>query len=228
MAMHADSEAPSTTSPDPVFVDLDRCLLLDDSIGGFLAHLVDRGLAPPTAMLRGAFAYLSYRMNWIDPGAMIHRGIRGMAGFSEADLQREALTFYRNHVRYRYRISLLDVLDQHRQAGRPIWILTGGLPYVPNLIADELDLTGACSTVAEVEDGYFTGRIKAPPCVGAGKIVHAQRAASSRNLTLDRTWFYTDSYSDLPMLEVARQPVAVNPDRKLRKLARRRDWPILY
>ncbi len=211
-----------------VFVDLDRCLLLDDSIGGFLARLIERGIAPKSAALSGAFAYTGYRLNWIDPEEMIYRGIAGLVKYDEDLIRRESQAFFDSVARFRYRRSVLTEIERHQAAGRPVYLLTGGLPYLPELIAGDLGLDGVCATRAEVDEHGFTGRVIDPPCVGAGKIVHAQKAARQIQQTLDGCWFYTDSYSDLPMLKVADHPVAVNPDRKLKKYSRQNKIPILY
>lgn len=210
-----------------VFVDLDRCLLLDDSIGAFLARLVDRGLVPRSAIFRGIVAYIAYRLNLADPEAMIHRGIQHLTGQAESALQAEADIFFRDVVRFRYRNAVVDAIEDHQEAGRPVYLLTGGLPYVPQLVATDLKLDGSCSTEAETRDGKFTGRALEPPCAGSGKIVHAQRTAERLGKTLAGSWFYTDSFSDLPMLKVAAHPIAVNPDAKLERWARQHNWPII-
>jgi HAD superfamily hydrolase (TIGR01490 family) len=223
----------STTrgAPDPktelVFVDLDRCLLRDDSVGGFLTHLVRRGLLPPQTLIGGAWSYLVYRLNLGDPAALVRRGVRGLAGYREEALRDEASAFFYEHTRFRYRDSLLARIEAHRLAGAQVFLLTGGLPYLPQLVAGDLDLAGAITTRAEVHDGVYTGRILEPACVGTGKIVHAQRAAEATGLALSQAWFYTDSHSDWPMLRVVARPVAVNPDRKLRRSAERIGWPII-
>jgi phosphoserine phosphatase len=82
-----------------------------------------------------------------------------------------------------------------------------------------------CSRL-EVAQGRFTGRPIEPICYGAGKIVWAERFASERNVTLKDCAFYSDSYTDLPMLERVGRPVVVNPDPRLRRAAKQRGWPI--
>lgn len=226
------SEAPSTqsTASDDalVFVDLDRCLLSDDSIGMLVTRLIDRGMAPRTALLRGAFGYLAYRLNWVHPGQMIRRGIRTLTDRPEAPLRAEAEALFHEVAKFRYRPRMVDEIREHQRAGRPVYLLTGNLPYLPELVAGDLKLDGVHSTRAEVRDGTFTGRVLQPPCAGEGKIVHAQRTAEHTGRLLSASWFYTDSYSDLPMLLVCGNPVAVNPDRKLQKLAKKQRWRVLH
>jgi phosphoserine phosphatase len=93
-------------------------------------------------------------------------------------------------------------------------------------IADDLGFDGALGTVCEVRDGRYTGR--------ALRALHAEakadcvRAVAERDgLDLAACTAYSDSHTDLPFLEAVGHPVAVNPDRELRRIARERGWPVL-
>ena len=81
-------------------------------------------------------------------------------------------------------------------------------------------------TFLQSEDGRLTGAIEPPACYGTGKVVWARRFAAEHGVDLGASYFYTDSISDLPLLEQVGHPVAVNPDPRLRRLATRRGWPI--
>ena len=81
-------------------------------------------------------------------------------------------------------------------------------------------------THLESRDGRLTGKVVPPVCFGPGKIVWAERFAAEYGVDLSSSYFYTDSISDLPLLERVRYPVAVNPDPRLRRLARKRGWPV--
>jgi phosphoserine phosphatase len=81
-------------------------------------------------------------------------------------------------------------------------------------------------TYLEAEDGRLTGRIVPPVCYGPGKVVWAERFAAEHRVDLSASYFYTDSITDLPLLEQVGHPVAVNPDPRLRRLARRQGWPV--
>ena len=93
-------------------------------------------------------------------------------------------------------------------------------------LADELGMTGAIATVAEVVDGRYSGRLAEPFCYGPGKAEGIGKLAAARGYDLEICYAYSDSISDLPMLEVVGHPVAVNPDRPLEAVARSRGWPI--
>jgi phosphoserine phosphatase len=77
-----------------------------------------------------------------------------------------------------------------------------------------------------IVDDRMTGEVVDPPCYGEGKITWAQRYAAEHDGILAEAYFYTDSYSDQPLLELVGHPIAVNPDTRLRRLAQKRSWPI--
>ena len=93
-------------------------------------------------------------------------------------------------------------------------------------LAATLGLDAVLCSRLEVEAGRFTGRIVEPLCFGRGKVSWAERWAASLGVDLAASAFYTDSFNDLPMLERVGHPVAVNPDLRLARHARRRGWRI--
>src|SRR4051794_18445577 len=116
----------------------------------------------------------------------------------------------------------LDLVRRHRDRGEPVYIVSATLQEIVQAIADDLDFDGALGTVCEVVDGKYTGK--------AIRALHAaNKAACIRELDYDLTGStaYSDSHTDLPFLEAVGHPVAVNPDRALRKIAAEREWPVL-
>lgn len=119
------------------------------------------------------------------------------------------------------------LIDLHHAAGRDTYIVSASPIEVIEDFAVAMGMKGALGTVSEIVDGVYTGRLAEPFCYGPGK-AHAMRQIAEReNYDLTRSYAYTDSISDLPMLESVGHPVAVNPDRKLEAVARERGWPII-
>jgi HAD superfamily hydrolase (TIGR01490 family) len=116
----------------------------------------------------------------------------------------------------------LDLVDRHRSRGEPVYIVSATLQEIVEAIADDLGFDGALGTVCEVVDGRYTGR--------ALRALHAEnKALCIRELGHDlaASTAYSDSHTDLPFLEAVGHPVAVNPDRALRRIAVERGWPVL-
>ena len=115
-----------------------------------------------------------------------------------------------------------ELVERHRSRGEPVYIVSATLQEIVQAIADDLGFDGALGTVCEVEDGVYTGR--------ALRALHAEeKARCIRELGHDLTGStaYSDSHTDLPLLEAVGHPVAVNPDRALRRVAASRGWPVL-
>jgi HAD superfamily hydrolase (TIGR01490 family) len=116
---------------------------------------------------------------------------------------------------------------EHRERGHVVAIVSASTQYVVRPLAAHLGIPGqyVCTHI-ESKDGRLTGQVIPPVCYGPGKVVWAERFAAEQDIDLSASWFYTDSISDLPLLERVAHPAAVNPDPRLRRLAQRRGWPI--
>jgi HAD superfamily hydrolase (TIGR01490 family) len=115
---------------------------------------------------------------------------------------------------------------QHQAQGDVVALLSSTTPYLAGPLAEELGIEHLIVSRLVVEDGRFTGDVHRPICYGRGKIHWAKRFAGERDIDLAASWFYTDSVTDLPMLEIVGHPEIVNPDVRLRREARRRGWNI--
>jgi HAD superfamily hydrolase (TIGR01490 family) len=120
----------------------------------------------------------------------------------------------------------LRLLERHHERGEPSYIVSAALQEVVEAMAEELGFDGALGTVCEVEDGVYTGR-GVRSLHGEHKAAAVRELARERGYDLVRSTAYSDSHTDLPFLEAVGNPVAVNPDRALRRVAVERGWPVL-
>jgi HAD superfamily hydrolase (TIGR01490 family) len=120
-----------------------------------------------------------------------------------------------------------NLIDQHHAAGRDTYIVSASPIELVEPLARALDMTGGIGTVSEVVDGVYTGRLAGPFCYGDGKAIAIGDLAKREGIDLEKSWGYSDSSSDLPMLEIVGHPVAVNPDANLSRVARERGWPVV-
>ena len=114
----------------------------------------------------------------------------------------------------------------HLDAGQRVWLVTAAPVELGRVIAMRLGLTGALGTVAEIEDGAYTGRLVGDLLHGPAKADAITALATEEGLDLARCTAYSDSANDLPMLSLVGHAVAVNPDATLRREARRRNWEV--
>jgi HAD superfamily hydrolase (TIGR01490 family) len=123
--------------------------------------------------------------------------------------------------------QMLAIAYEHQDAGRPIFICTAASQEMADLMAVVLTFDGAIGSVSEVVDGSYTGREGGPFTYREGKAQAIRELAEREQIDLEKSWAYTDSESDLPMLRLVGHPVAVNPDADLRRIATEEDWEIL-
>jgi HAD superfamily hydrolase (TIGR01490 family) len=114
----------------------------------------------------------------------------------------------------------------HLDAGQRVWLVTAAPVELGEVIASRLGLTGALGTVAEIRDGAYTGRLVGDLLHGPAKALAVRALAQAEGLDLPRCTAYSDSANDIPMLSTVGHAVAVNPDPKLRREARRRGWEV--
>ncbi|MEU3755830.1 HAD-IB family hydrolase [Streptomyces olivoreticuli] len=112
----------------------------------------------------------------------------------------------------------------HLDAGQKVWLVTAAPIEAATIIARRLGLTGALGTVAESIGGVYTGKLVGEPLHGPAKAEAVRALAAAEGLDLARCAAYSDSANDIPMLSIVGHPYAVNPDSRLRKLARERGW----
>jgi HAD superfamily hydrolase (TIGR01490 family) len=119
------------------------------------------------------------------------------------------------------------LIDESRRAGCRQVIVSGALDFTIRPLARYLGVDDFIANRLEFDNGYATGQLRKPFVAGATKAQIMRDYARARGVDLAESWAYTDSYSDYPMLAVVGHPTAVNPDLRLRSVARSYDWPVL-
>lgn len=136
--------------------------------------------------------------------------------------------WYENMLRHYVTETGRERVHWHREQGHHVAIVSASTPYAVKPVAEALDLDNAyLATELEVLNGRFTGRVVEPACYGSGKAARTLAYAAQHHIDLQKSYFYSDSASDLPLLEVVGHPVAVNPNRKLARIAAERGWPVM-
>ncbi len=120
-----------------------------------------------------------------------------------------------------------DLVAESRRAGLKQVLVSGGLDFTVRPLARHLGFDDFIANTLEFENGYATGHLGKPFVAGATKAQIMRDYAEKHGLDLGRSWAYSDSYSDYPMLTVVGHPTAVNPDLRLRTVAKSYDWPII-
>jgi HAD superfamily hydrolase (TIGR01490 family) len=211
------------------FFDLDRTLLSRSSslalAGTFWRHgLIGRRHIAQATLAQLVFARFGAGQARV--GRTADRAVSILRGLS-VDVMRgivaEAWPTVLRPLVYR---EALDLAATHEARGDRVYIVSAALQEVVEMISQELGFDGALASQAEVEDGVYTGRLERR-LYGFEKRVALEELASAQGLDLARSTAYSDSHTDLAFLAAVGHPVAVNPDRALRRVVRERGWPAL-
>ncbi|MFN2168491.1 MAG: HAD family hydrolase [Anaerolineae bacterium] len=207
--------------------DLDKTLL-DASSGQLYARFQHRtGQIGTWQLVRVAWWGLLSGLGLLHMENLIPRLLADAAGDDAGEMRRQCDRWFAEDVLPHVTERGKQRVAAHQAQGHVIGIVSASTQYVVRPMADYLGISGQyVCTHLEREDGRLTGRVTPPVCYGQGKVVWAERFAAEHDVDLDASYFYTDSISDLPLLERVGHPVAVNPDPRLRRLADKRGWPI--
>jgi HAD superfamily hydrolase (TIGR01490 family) len=206
--------------------DLDRTLVRVNTAALFVRWQVKRGEARRRDLAKTLMYLARYTFGALDAVAIVRRVALGMKGVDEAQFRARMNAWVASDVLQHLTDTARAEVATRRAAGDLCVVLTSSTPYAAIPIAEAVGIDHVLATRLEVRDGVFTGSIVDPVCYGEGKVSLAEAWAREHDVDLAASAFYTDSISDRPMLERVAEPVAVNPDPRLRWLALRRRWRI--
>lgn len=208
------------------FFDLDLTLLNVNAGKLWVRHEYRRGRISRSDAARAGVWIAAYHLGYGRMERILGAAIATLAGQTEAELREDSRAFYTAEVASHFRPGARAAVAAHAAAGDALALLTSSSPYLCEPVQEELGIPHVLCNRFEMMDGRFTGQPELPLCFGPGKLVHAQRLAERLGVALRDCTFYTDSWSDLPVLEAVGRPVAVHPDPRLSREAKRRGWEI--
>jgi HAD superfamily hydrolase (TIGR01490 family) len=210
------------------FFDMDKTLIAENSGTLYMKYRYERGEVNAWDLARGLGAYLRYKAGVLD----IERWTKGMLaefkGQSEAALVREANRWFKDMVVQTVYPEAVEIIESHKQKGHVVAIVSGATRFVVKPLAEHLGIRHFLYTRLEVENGRFTGRVIEPICFEEGKIYWLQQFIEEQEIDLAKSWFYTDSITDMPLLDLVGHPVVTNPDPFLYRTAVKRRWPVRF
>ena len=211
--------------------DLDHTLLSGDSDYEWTQYLVSKGIVDRTTHeARNAEFYEQYKAGIMDIHEFLDFQLRPLADHTRADLEAWHADFMETQIRPRLSQKARDLVKKHLDAGDICAMVTATNSFVTGPIARELGIPHLIATIPAQEDGRFTGKPRGLPSFREGKIARVDAWLESMGLrwnNFQRSWFYSDSHNDLPLLLRVTDPVVVDPDATLRAHAEKAGWPIL-
>jgi HAD superfamily hydrolase (TIGR01490 family) len=224
-----DTPADGARGASAAFFDLDKTIISRSSTLAFVPSFYRHGLISRAQAARGALAQVVFRVGGADHDQMerirdqLSRLCSGWSVERVTEIVTANLAAAIAPIIYEQARGLLDA---HRDAGRDVFIVSTAGQEMVGPIAAMLGASGIIATQMRHAEGRYTGEMEFY-AYGEGKATRIRELATERGYDLADCFAYSDSVTDLPMLEAVGRPHAVNPDRQLRRVAVARGWPVL-
>jgi HAD superfamily hydrolase (TIGR01490 family) len=214
-----------------VLFDLDNTLLAGDSDFAWAQFLIGKGVLDREVQeARNIEFYEHYKAGTLDIDAFLDFQLAPLARHSRAELDAWHREFMEQSVKPMITAKARALVRQHLDEGALVAVVTATNAFVTGPIVREFGIAHLVATIPAQEGGAFTGRARGTPAFQAGKIERVDAWLESLGLHVggfERSWFYSDSHNDLPLLKHVSDPVAVGPDDTLREHAARHGWPVI-
>ena len=224
-----DPEIPQDTEA-AAFFDVDNTLIQGSSLILLAQGLFKKRFITLSELAPALRKQIRYRVSGSENADDIAEGreqaLAVVKGKSVAQLKQACREIVDNRMLEKSYADTIELAAMHLAAGQQVWLVSATPVQIGQALAETLGFTGALGTVAEEKDGKFTGRLVGDILHGPGKKHAVAALAALQQLDLSKCTAYSDSINDLPMLEMVGSPVAINPDRALRKHAKAQGWAV--
>ena len=224
-----DPEVPQDTEA-AAFFDVDNTLIQGSSLILLAQGLFRKRFISLSELAPALWKQIRYRVSGSENAGDIAEGreqaLAVVKGKSVAELKEACREIVDSRMLQKSYADTIELASMHLAAGQQVWLVSATPVQIGQALAETLGFTGALGTVAEEDDGKFTGRLVGDILHGPGKQHAVAALAALQQLDLSKCTAYSDSINDLPMLEMVGVPVAINPDRKLRRHAKAQGWAI--
>lgn len=226
---HSSLAIEPPTARSAAFFDLDKTILAKSSSLVFAKPFYEGGLIDRKDVVKSAYAQFVYLVSGATHDQMdrMRAYLSALSSGWEVDkvkrIVQETIDAIVDPIVYEEAVELIEA---HRSLGRDVIIISSSGNEVVEPIGERLGVDLAIGTQMQIEDGRYTGEVLFY-AYGQGKAEAMTELAEERGYDLAQSYAYSDSFTDLPMLEVVGFPVATNPERELRRVAEARGWPII-
>lgn len=207
------------------FFDVDRTLLATFSAIAFIRHGIVSGRTSPWHVLQTALAILRFQAGRLDFEGFAAATSASLAGTTEEEFRAIGEAIFQAELASEVYPEARALVRAHQRRGHAVCIVSAATSYQIAPLARDLGIDDVLCTTLECREGVLTGAVLRPTIYGEGKAEAVRRFAAERGIDLSRSYFYSDSHEDLPLLELVGRPRPTNPDAKLAAIAARRGWP---
>jgi HAD superfamily hydrolase (TIGR01490 family) len=211
------------------FFDLDKTVIAKSSALAFGRPFYRDGLITRRDVVKAAYAQLMFRWGGADEQAMARTRdylatlCKGWRAEQVRQIVNETL---HDLIKPYVYAEAATLIEEHQSTGRDVVLVSASGEEMVRPIGEQLGIEDVIATRMAVEDGRYSGTIEFY-AAGPSKVQAVRDMADERGYDLAQCYAYSDSVSDVPLLETVGHPTAVNPDRALRRIAAERAWPVL-
>ena len=206
------------------FFDLDGTIIATHSVKDLFIERLFTGKVQSEEMMDMAGLVFRYMFNSADFEEGLRSSVSNMQGMAEAELIELTEKVTEERLAPQVFPEVKAIIKAHREQGHSLVIVTSASRYQAGPLARDLEIDNILCTELGVRKGKFTGKLSGPPCYGRNKLLAAKQFARDKRVTMKKSYFYSNGSEDLPLLEAVGHPVAIAPDGKLARTARRRGW----
>jgi HAD superfamily hydrolase (TIGR01490 family) len=214
--------------PGAVFFDLDRTVIAKSSALAFGRPFYRDGLIKRGDVVKAAYAQLTFRLGGADEAAMARTRdylAKLCEGWPVEQVRQTVAEAIQELINPYIYAEAGKLIEEHQAVGRDVVLVSASGEEIVRPIGELLGVTDVIATRMGVVDGRYSGKIDFY-AAGPAKAEAVRSMAAEKGYELEDSYAYSDSISDLPLLEAVGHPTAVNPDRALRRVAAERQWPV--
>jgi HAD superfamily hydrolase (TIGR01490 family) len=210
------------------FFDFDQTLLDTESSRLGFKYLWERRLISAGFLAKVMASNFLYKRHWMSDETIAAMMLKFYQNKRLEEFHKGAPAFYQEQLKPRLAPNILKRVKYHREQGHVLVLISGSIRYLLEPVAKDLGFHHLlCTELEEGSDGLLTGKAKGPLCLDGTKRVLAAKLAQEANIDLLSSYAYGNHQSDIPLLESVGYPHAVEPTEPLRKVAMKRNWPVL-
>ncbi|NCV72024.1 MAG: HAD family hydrolase [Burkholderiaceae bacterium] len=213
------------------FFDLDNTLISGSSFYYLVRGMVKRGLVNRRSIARFGLAHLRYAKKGEENLQLIStvtkRALNFISGRSQAMLSDVCGEIVRDFLPNRIFPLMHHRIQEHKLLGHDTWLVTAAPREIAQIVAEEMGMSGALGTRVATHEGLYTDELESLAMHGMEKSRAVRKIAEHHGYDLRKSFAYSDSINDLPLLMTVGRPITVNPNKELKRIAAKNRWPVL-
>jgi putative phosphoserine phosphatase / 1-acylglycerol-3-phosphate O-acyltransferase len=209
------------------FYDLDHTILDGNSATHLVLEARQRGIMSEKQYRHALWLSILYKLNIGDPTRMIDRMLSWLKGLKESDITELALEIFHSTIKQTIRPGILDTINEHRANKGAVVLLSSATSPICRPVTQYIEMDEMICTRLESRHGLLTGHTSGKLVYGPEKKARMLAYCREKDSDPRKAWYYGDSHTDRFVMEAVGNPVAVSPDRRLLKIAQKKNWPIL-